>query len=234
MENQKKTTKAKSKFTIEQHNKFHEDVGDIISKNQNPSDVLEMINTYITNNNIQDTNAIAMFVLSSIIAVNSTLGYVFNYLNQKTDKDPVISDLFVSNIALMLWQHIRRATVFDEHLSNHPDTEFVEYLKNNFDDVRKVLSILLSTFFIIEAADKVGVNDVFEIVKASLKDTKLSLELCVYTYFFMLHQIAQSRLFTEKTYELTSKLTKLQIIKEKPKEEQKGAKIIPFPKQTVH
>jgi len=241
---QKQTKTKKSKPTktdfLKRHKVFHTGMGTIFEKNYMPSEAIVKVKEYLAASELTSEAAINFLGFSISVAITNTISYVYNELMEEYHNDGPIANIFISNLAIVLWNATHAKFEFDLGASDHPDEQYLLSLTEHFEKVMKLTSLWYSIFFLVSSSRKLDEFLLYELTAPILKYMDASVEILVIAYFHALHDIAQMKIFTDKAVEGAARGTAT--IPKRDDEEiesldnslSHGGKIISFPNKTRH
>ncbi len=236
--------KNRIEFLNEQHKLFHDRVGDIISEYDLPSDIINEINKYVKENNIEMNDAVDMLLYSIFTAVCSTISISYNDILDRF-KDLSMCDVFISQIASMMWNNYYAQMEFDIENSEHPDENYLRIIKENYQTITTVAAAMYSMFFAVSCNDVILEHDMFPFLKRSVPK-EISIQVLICIYFHVMTDISFINLATEnialQKQSINSMIDNLKQDKQNNQEQsviqndgiEHNGKIIPFPSKSKH
>lgn len=236
----------KLEFLNEQHRLFHDNVGDIISEYDLPTDIIQEVNKYIKANNIEMKDAVDMLLYSIFTAVCSTISISYNDILDRF-KDLSMCDVFISQVASMMWNNYYAQMEFDLENSEHPDENYLRLIKENYKIITILSATLYSMYFAVSCSDVITENDMFPFLRKALPEN-ISIGVLICVYFHVMTDISFINLSTEniamQKQTINNMIDNLKDKDEKEKAVQQnsvqnegmehGGKIIPFPTRSKH
>jgi len=238
--------KAKSKIDYEKHKLFHDEISKMIGEHLPPTTIVERVHELINAQEIPEDEAISMLLLSSVLVVNFTLMLIYTELSQLPEAPHFHPhDAMVSQLSCIMWTYSFKKMKFDKGISEHEDAQFIEFLEMNFPAVTQIVSKWIGLWLMYNTNAMITMEDVNTTTQISFKETDLSVELLILSYYYFIHDLLSVRAVVTnlaKTAEQVNDKVKEIIDKEKPVAKKKPdieymdheGKIIKFPNRNVH